>query len=562
MNDQNFRCDICLKNKEIKFIPELNDMYCLTNCFCTKDKIEKRNNLIESIKKNRINKKISEIKCVKCNQNFNNPSEVYINLSYKEFYCIKCKTGKVINLNLININCVIHNDMRNEYYCKTCRKEICNDCYINCNSKGHYIISFEKDYQNVKIEQYISDFEKQSSLLLQFNENLKNNFVKDYQNKIRNVMEYYEKNKKINDNIISMIKIMINNYRYSYKNNTLNYPVISNIINNCLYSNRPKLNITLKTDREILNYFNEYFIINKFNKEYMIKKFFEFKEATNFINITNNSYALCYNHKINIYNNEFKLIKELEHKYMEKIENPINIIRIGKTNQFISFSKSFFIIWDSISFEYCCINEEFEILFCNILSNKYILILNNGFIKVYEIENGKIKFYHKLNLSKGIYNKIEIINNNLLLLYSKYPYSQLNFKKISNDCKKIDLLPYQINKVIGFNKLKNNKIGIKQNDINYYQIYDCITFQYITFINMNLFNYSKLINHNNNLYLCKNQNGVYKLDINTYNIIDRLINYDFPYDYDYSPPSILYFNILNNGFLVVIYRKEIRIYSS
>ena len=90
MNDQNFRCDICLKNKEIKFIPELNDMYCLTNCFCTKDKIEKPNNLIESIKKNRINKKISEIKCVKCNQNFNNPSEVYINLSYKEFYCIKC----------------------------------------------------------------------------------------------------------------------------------------------------------------------------------------------------------------------------------------------------------------------------------------------------------------------------------------------------------------------------------------------------------------------------------------------------------------------------------------
>lgn len=51
MNDQNFRCDICLKNKEIKFIPELNDMYCLTNCFCTKDKIEKPNNLIESIKK-------------------------------------------------------------------------------------------------------------------------------------------------------------------------------------------------------------------------------------------------------------------------------------------------------------------------------------------------------------------------------------------------------------------------------------------------------------------------------------------------------------------------------
>ena len=51
MNDQNFRCDICLKNKEIKFISELNDMYCLTNCFCTKDKIEKPNNLIESIKK-------------------------------------------------------------------------------------------------------------------------------------------------------------------------------------------------------------------------------------------------------------------------------------------------------------------------------------------------------------------------------------------------------------------------------------------------------------------------------------------------------------------------------
>ena len=58
MNDQNFRCDKCLTNKEIRLIPELNNIYCLTNCFCSKDKKEKPNNLIESIKTNFINKKI------------------------------------------------------------------------------------------------------------------------------------------------------------------------------------------------------------------------------------------------------------------------------------------------------------------------------------------------------------------------------------------------------------------------------------------------------------------------------------------------------------------------
>jgi hypothetical protein len=147
------------------------------------------------------------------------------------------------------------------------------------------------------------------------------------------------------------------------------------------------------------------------------------------------------------------------------------------------------------------------------------------------------------------------------MLYSKYPHCQLNFKKISNDCKKMNLLTFQINKVIGINNLKNNKIGIKQNDIRYFQIFDCITFQFILFINMDLFIYCNIKNYNNNLYLCKNQNGIYKLNINTYDIVDRLINYDYPYDYDYSPPSILNFNILNNGFLVVIHRKEIRIYS-
>ena len=560
MNDQNFRCDKCLTNKEIRLIPELNNIYCLTNCFCSKDKKEKPNNLIESIKTNFINKKKSEIKCVKCNQNFNNSSEVYINLYNKVIYCEKCKKENVINLNLINTNCIIHKDMKNIYYCKTCRKESCQICYGDCNLKGHYIISFDKDYQNDKIEKYITDFEKQSSIIIQFNENVKNNFLKDYQNKIKNVMEYYEKNKKINEDIMSIIKIMILNYRNSYKNNTLNYPVISNIINNCLYSNRLKTNINFKTEKEILNYFNENFILKKFNKEYSFKKYFEIKEATNFINITNNTYALCFNTKINIYNNEFNLIKELEHKNLEKIENPINIIRIGKTNQFITFSKSFFNLWNSITFENCCINEELEILFCDIL-NKYILILNKGVIKVYEIENGKIKLFNTFNLSKQTYNKIGIINDNLLMLYSKYPHCQLNFKKISNDCKKMNLLTFQINKVIGINNLKNNKIGIKQNDIRYFQIFDCITFQYISFINMDLFSYSGLKNYNNNLYLCKNQYGIYKLNINTYEIIDRLINYDYPYDYDYSPPSILNFNILNNGFLVVIYRNEIRIYS-
>ena len=560
MNDQNFRCDKCLKNKEIKFFPEINNMFCLTNCFCSKDKKEKPNNLIESIKTNFTNKKISEIKCVKCNQNFSNSLEVYINLNNKVIYCEKCKKDNVINLNLINTNCVIHCDMKNIYYCKICRNEKCNICYEDCYLKGHYIISFEKEYQNEKIEKYISDFEKQSSIIIKFNESIKNNCLKDYQNKIKNVMEYYEKNKKVNEDIMSIIKIMIINYRNSYKNNTLNYPVISNIINNCLYSNRLKSNITLKTYKEIINYFTDNFIINKFNKEYSFKKFFDIKEATNFINITNNTYALCFNHKINIYNNEFNLIKELEHKIMEKIENPINIKRIGKTNQFITFSKSFFNLWNSLTFENFCINEEQEILFCDIL-NKYIIILNKGLIKVYEIENGKIRIFNKFNLTKETYSKIEIINNNLLLLFSKFPVCQLNFKKISNDYKKMDLLNFQINKVIGINNLKNNKIVIKQNDISYFQIFDCITFQFILFINMDLFIYCGIKNYNNNLYLCKNQNGIYKLNINTYDIVDRLINYDYPYDYDYSPPSILNFNILNNGFLVVIHRKEIRIYS-
>ena len=52
------------------------------------------------------------------------------------------------------------------YYYKTFRIENCNIYFGDCNLKGHYIISFEKDFQKDKIEKYMTDFEKQSSIII------------------------------------------------------------------------------------------------------------------------------------------------------------------------------------------------------------------------------------------------------------------------------------------------------------------------------------------------------------------------------------------------------------
>jgi hypothetical protein len=355
---------------------------------------------------------------------------------------------------------------------------------------------------------------------------------------------------------------MIKNYRKSKEN--LNYRLISNIINNC-YRIKPKLNDKVPTDRELLNYYSNNFIINKFNKEFSSKYYISEKSATNLINITQKLYAVSYdNNIIKIYNQNFKLIDEIQHKSLnyenEKIKN---IFRIYKRNQFISYSKSLLILWNSENYNNCIKKEDFEIIDCILLADNYISILTKSSLIIYKIKNEEIQIHHTFDLTQSdFYSKIISINNNLLLFYSNQKPNKINFKKIDNNYKNLELLPYSLSSVTRIYNLGENKIGFSNIIDNSFMIFDCNTFQIIIKIKLDLFNYCILLNYRNNLYLSKNLFGIYKLDINTLDIIDRLINFDFPYDYDYNPPSVINFQMLENGFLAVIYRKEIRILSS
>ena len=564
MEDENFRCGKCFKIKEIRFLPKIDNLFCFSYCECKNYKKESFDNIMNSFKNNILNKKIYEINCFKCKTQFNDISKIYINLNDKAFYCEKCQQhfNNIINLLYIDTHCRIHKNKKSDLYCKTCKKEICENCFDNCEKEGHYIINYKEEYKSDKIEKIINDFEKNSILIFEHNESIKNKYIEDYKKKVYNIIDFYNKNKKINESIISMIKVMIKNYRKSKEN--LNYRLISNIINNC-YIIKPKLNDKVPTDRELLNYYSNNFIINKFNKEFSSKYYISEKSATNLINITQKLYAVSYDNTIiKIYNQNFKLIDEIQHKSLnyenEKIKN---IFRIYKRNQFISYSKSLLILWNSENYNNCIKKEDFEIIDCILLADNYISILTKSSLIIYKIKNEEIQIHHTFDLTQSdFYSKIISINNNLLLFYRNQKPNKINFKKIDNNYKNLELLPYSLSSVTRIYNLGENKIGFSNIIDNSFMIFDCNTFQIIIKIKLDLFNYCILLNYRNNLYLSKNLFGIYKLDINTLDIIDRLINFDFPYDYDYNPPSVINFQMLENGFLAVIYRKEIRILSS
>ena len=233
------------------------------------DKNEEEFKKEEKEETDNINKSIFP-KCSECGEN------ILLEYDKNKLLLYGCKNGhnsryldfdeyeKIKNTKKIGIDeniyykCNLHNEKYN-YYCKTCKENICNICKNNHNNV-HEIICFETIMPN--IEEYKKNIEELKTTIDKFYDSLTS--------KINQVKQNIEYHYKINKDLI-----------YNFDINKLNYEGIQNI----QYINKSSINIIeklndynqnniLKIINQIDNFYNNYItIIYKKNNDDPIKIF-------------------------------------------------------------------------------------------------------------------------------------------------------------------------------------------------------------------------------------------------------------------------------------------------
>ena len=133
-----------------------------------------------------------------------------------------------------NLTCEFCKEKKIEYHCIECRRNICNDCFIN--DKGN------KYYNN---KEYISEDELKN-IKRNFDEsqkNVKKNLkliqekIDEYESKLEELKSLYEKYKDINDKLISFSNYILNLYTdLAQSKEEISYPIYFNLKNILLFN--------------------------------------------------------------------------------------------------------------------------------------------------------------------------------------------------------------------------------------------------------------------------------------------------------------------------------------
>ena len=110
--------------------------------------------------------------------------------------------------------CDKHNKEKILYLCKNCKTNLCEKCLTKHNTdfKDHLLYTKENDIITGKVDEII----KQCKNLIKYNELLKNkitNLLAGNNERIKQIEEQYNKNLKINEEIVHFIEIMLQNYK-------------------------------------------------------------------------------------------------------------------------------------------------------------------------------------------------------------------------------------------------------------------------------------------------------------------------------------------------------------
>lgn len=275
------RCDKCSEIPQLCFGKIFNNIYIYYCC--------KNNHILYDDYKTIINLLNQQnFDCIKCAiKKCSNESKFYL-INEQNFLCEEClktKNKEYIKINRFDNYCQEHinNDLIG--YCFVCKNEFCKECLkINQHEKHLFF-----NYENEKNETLINNYKNK---IKEFNENiekLKKDFLKIKENiekSFNNYINLIEKEKKIYQYLINF---------FEFKQNNLNYRIISNLILN-LEKNFNYKDIYIENE-PIESLKNLY---DFFNKNHLIK-------FQHFCNFENNNFQ---KHDYNIINdaNENKII--------------------------------------------------------------------------------------------------------------------------------------------------------------------------------------------------------------------------------------------------------------
>ena len=437
-------------------------------------------------------------------QNINDKSK------YDGYFCKKCNSIPLIqiipkdNITRILSSCKCHKQYENieTFIQNKSLKEKIDINKISNQAINNFFKETKIDIKTIK-----QKFEKAKNDLFQSSNELKNKLIKLYKEKIKEVDELYNKYIKRNNIIIEVLEKIIESNEL-IKNNPSN---IQNLLNNCIFENRFRINSLLETfktnleeiSKKLGNYFKQELIVShsiidrSIKKEKLTDNFY--CAINNFIEIDDNICAWCSKYKSYIsimspFTKDSHILNFTAHiKY-------INCMMKANCNNLISSGDDGFIkVWPLIDTEFIDLN--LNKVKKDIKSNKVIDINIEPILK-YSNEYKDMKKLEKLiNLKNNQFlahstqtiflfkysikeNKAEI---NLLYYYeySLTPTKNVSYKFLNGI---VDIIPI----------IQHKKEIIALCMKSYIHFLNLPNFDLITTINVKSMKNNRLIQINNN----------------------------------------------------------------
>ena len=361
-------------------------------------------------------------------QNINDKSK------YDGYFCKKCNSIPLIqiipkdNITRILSACKCHKQYENieTFIQNKSLKEKIDINKISDQPINNFFKETEIDIKTIK-----QKFEKAKNDLLQSSNELKNKLIKLYKEKIKEVDELYNKYIKRNNIIIEVLEKIIESNEL-IKNNPSN---IQNLLNNCIFENRFRINSLLETfktnleeiSKKLGNYFKQELIVShsiidrSIKKEKLTDNFY--CAINNFIEIDDNICAWCSKYKSYIsimspFTKDSYILNFTAHiKY-------INCMMKANCNNLISSGDDGFIkIWPLIDTEF--INLNLKKGKNDIKSNKVIDINIEPILK-YSNEYKDMKKLEKLINLKD--NQFLAHSTQTIFLFNFLFYTKINAK--------------------------------------------------------------------------------------------------------------------------------------
>ena len=445
-----FVCEKCLKHYYLKLVSKERNILLKGYCYCGEI-----TTYIETWKNLSLFKQLNfHIKlCIGGDNNFDKKPTKFCN-DCKNFFCEKCLSKhnhkNIFDYNYFINKCKYHPNNELIGFCYECKKPICKQCiYIHNNHEMKYMEKLEiskeilEKYKN-KLEKGFNDIN--NLLKIKYGEELD---ICEYLFDNNSTSNFISLNNIEMKNVVSLriLKILLDLYYYHKNKKTLDYQIISNILNHINFEIVEIQRTKIEKDKKYESIGNiEFFNPKEINKDINIDLKIYFKNEDKIINMNKNK------------NKKIIDIETCKIFYVYSEIQKVIKLKNGDLVLYCDSSSEFIIIHNLISHKYeirekikdftQIDNEEYLIVILS--KNEYYEPILNKLLFIIE-EDNKIKIGKRIKLDskKTYYNCINIGKNNIALLsFSKEEQKSylelLDYKKMKYEI--ITLLNVEIYK--------------------------------------------------------------------------------------------------------------------